>query len=280
MPSRVNWKAVHGDDFRVPDHVPLIDLTAELTAMLGSIDPQLRDGVASRTLSTWISRGIYDDLLPGLGDGMTAGLSEGLGRRDDDSVFRRSSSALIVRSCIERDNQRPLVSGGKVLDWGDRVATWLLREVDIRGFVPGRGWAHAVAHGADTIGTLAGSPHLGAAELAVLLDVIGERVCLPVEHLFVNGEPDRLAAAAVALLRRERVPFDVVEGWLAHLLSTRPVTTDLHRDPYLGRGNLEAFVRGLYLQLALGPEPPATRADLVLLLVDALRELNPSLRRG
>ena len=42
--------------------------------------------------------------------------------------------------------------GGKVLEWGDRLATWLLRERDLRGFVPGKGWAHAVAHGADALG--------------------------------------------------------------------------------------------------------------------------------
>ena len=80
---------------------------------------------------------------------------------------------------IDRDNQRPLVSGGKVLDWGDRIATWLLREVDLRGFVPGKGWAHAVAHGADVLKTLAESPHLSAPELTVLLDVIADPNALP-----------------------------------------------------------------------------------------------------
>lgn len=278
MPSRVNWNAVHGDDFRVPEHVPLVDLTAELTAMLGSTDPQLRDTLAYGTLATWISRGVYDDLLPGLGDGMAAGLLEGLGRVDDDSIFRRSFSALIINCCIARDNQRPLVPGGKVLDWGDRVATWLLREVDVRGFVPGRGWAHAVAHGADVLGTLASSPHLGPPELAVLLDVIAERVALPVEHLFVNGEADRLAAAAVAVLRRNRVPADLVELWLASLLAEQPAAPSVHRDPDLGLGNVEAFVRALYVQLTMGPHLPPNRADLLLLLVEGLRELNPVLR--
>jgi hypothetical protein len=43
-----------------------------------------------------------------------------------------------------RDNKRPLVPGNKVLEWGDRLATWLLRERDLRGFVPGKGWAHAI----------------------------------------------------------------------------------------------------------------------------------------
>ena len=116
------WKQVLADDMAVPTDRPLGDLTAELTRMLGDPDPVLRDGTAFPTLATWVSRGVYDDLLGGLGDGMAAGLSTGLGETDDDSVFRRSFSALVLGACIARDNQRPLVPGGKILEWGDRLA--------------------------------------------------------------------------------------------------------------------------------------------------------------
>ena len=161
---------------------------------------------------------MYDDLLAGLGDGMAAGLGVGLGERDTDSVFRRSFSALVLGECIGRDNQRPLVAGSKVLDWGDRVATWLLRERDLRGFVPGKGWAHAVAHGADALGTLAELPaRLAAAELTVILDVIADRLLLPVDRLFTNGEPDRLAAATMSVLRRNLLSLKVIEPWIARL---------------------------------------------------------------
>lgn len=273
---RVNWKQVHDDDFKVPPHLPLSDLTADLTILLGDADPRQRDGLALNVLATWIERGVYDDLLPGLGDGMSAGLRIGLGERDTDTIFRRSFSALILAECIARDNQRPLVPGGKVLEWGDRLASWLLTEQDLRGYVPDKGWAHAVAHGADALGVLAASPHVSAAEMAVLLDVIGERVAQPVDHLFVNGEPDRLALATIEVLRRERVPFDIVESWLSSLVETRPQSRNrLHRDPHLDTGNIDAFLRALYLQLALGPRPPTVRADLLLLLVDALRTVNP-----
>ncbi len=40
-------------------------------------------------------------------------------------------------------------------------------------------------------------------------------------------------------------------------------------------GDLEAFLRAFYLQVAMGPRPPAIRPDLVLLLVDTLRRSNP-----
>ena len=84
-------------------------------------------------------------------------------------------------SASARDNAAGLLPATKILEWGDRVSTWYLRERDLRGFVPGKGWAHAVAHGADAIAALADSPHLGTNELTVLLDVLGDRLTVPVE---------------------------------------------------------------------------------------------------
>ncbi|TIC84123.1 DUF2785 domain-containing protein [Nocardioides sp. GY 10127] len=271
------WEQVLADDLAVPTDRPLADLTAELTRMLGDADPARRDGLALPTLGTWVQRGVYDDLLPGLGDGMAAGLTIGLGENGTDTVFRRSFSALVLGACIARDNRRPLVLGGKVLEWGDRIATWLLRERDTRGLVPGKGWAHAVAHGADAIGTLARSPHLSAPELTVLLDVVADRVLAPVDHLWVHGETDRLAMSVVSVLRRELVPVGVLEPWVNRLAAHADSERSTADDPYLVTGNAQAFLRSLYLLLAVGPRPPQTRSDLLLVLVDALRRTNFSL---
>jgi hypothetical protein len=278
------WEQVVASGLEVPQDRPLGDLTAELTRMLGDTDPEARDGTAYPALATWVHRGVYDDLLPGLGDGMAAGLGVGLGERETDSVFRRSFSALVLGECIARDNVRPLVPGGKILEWGDRLATWLLRERDLRGFVPGKGWAHAVAHGADALGVLSASPHVATNELTVVLDVIADRVLLPVDRLFSNGEPDRLAAATMLVLRRNVVSLRVVEPWIARLAASASLAASRDpqdgTDPHLAGGNAQAFLRSLYLQLALGPKPPEIRADLLLVVVDALRATNPELLKA
>lgn len=270
------WLEVRATGLSVPSDRPLGDLTAELARMLGEPDPDVRDGIAYPTLATWIQRGVYDDLLPGLGDGMASGLAVGLGERDTDTVFRRSYSALVLSECIARDNGRPLVPGGKVLEWGDRIATWLLRERDLRGYVPGRGWAHAVANGADALAVLAASPHVSKPELTVLLDVIADRVLALTDTLFASGEPDRLAAATLAVLRRDVLPLSIVEPWIARIAAA--TTSRSHQDdPYLRSGNAEAFLRALYLQLSLGKRPPAVRADVLLALVDVFRRSSPDL---
>jgi hypothetical protein len=268
------WRQVVEDDFEVPADRPLDDLTAELTRMLGSTDPRLRDETAYPALATWTDRGVYDDLLIGLGDGMASGLGVGLGERGTDSVFRRSFSVLMLGECVARDNVAGLVPGGKILEWGDRIATWYLRERDLRGFVPGKGWAHTVAHGADALGHLARSSHLHLGELTVILDVIGDRLGLPVDAPFSHGEPDRMAAATLNVLRRDLVPLRMVEPWVARVAGTARRRGSGGADPYLVSGNAQAFLRALYLHLSLAPEPPEIRSDLLLVLVDALRRTN------
>lgn len=274
--SESYWREVQATGLAVPSDRPLDELTAELTRMLGATDPQVRDTLAYATLATWIERGVYDDLLPGLGDGMATGLGVGLGESDTDSVFRRSFSVLVLAECVERDNAKPLVPAGKILEWGDRVATWLIRERDLRGYVPGKGWAHAVAHGADALGVLARSQHLATPELTVLLDVIADRVLARSDAIYVHGEPDRLAAATLCVLRRDLVPLSVMEPWVGRIagVAAGPESLDPDRDPYLVTGNAEAFLRALYLQLALGSQHFEIRHDLLLVVVDALKRRN------
>jgi hypothetical protein len=268
------WEQVRSAEMRVPTDRPLADLTAELATMLGSTDPVERDEFAYPILATWISEGVYDDLLAGLGDGMTAGLTQGLGESGTDSVFRRSFSALVLAECIERDNAESLVPAAKILDWGDRVTGWLVRERDVRGFVPGRGWAHAVAHGADVVGSLADCPHFGLTELTVLLDVIADRVLLETPTPLTSGEPDRLARATMSVLRRRLVPLRIIEPWLARVTAAATTKGGPDLDPYLATANAEAFLRALHIQVALAPEPIDVRADLLLELVAALRTTN------
>ena len=269
------WQRVVADGLRVPEDRPLDDMTAELASMLGSTSPALRVGIAYPTLAAWVGRGVYDDLLSGFGDGMVAGLAVGIGETGSDTVFRRAFSVRALAECISRNNELDRLPSDKILEWGDRLAAWFVREHDLRAYVPAKGWAHAIAHGADAIAALAESPHLRKLELTALLDVIADRTLLPVQQVFSCGEPDRLAGATMAILRRDLVPLSVLEPWIARLaqVAANPPNGDV--DPFLTTGNPEAFLRALYLRLSLAPRQPACRSDLLLTLVDTLKRTNP-----
>ncbi|KRB72791.1 hypothetical protein ASE01_22380 [Nocardioides sp. Root190] len=277
--ASVNWvrlqQGLRNGERTPPAEHRLADLTADLTRMLGDPDPQVRDGVAYPFLATWTEHGVYDDLLTGLGDGMCAGLEVGLGERDTDSVFRRSFSALVLAECIDRDTRVRRQPPSRILQWGDRLAAWWIRERDLRGFVPGKGWAHAAAHGADALGALARSPHFGVTELTVLLDVVADRVLDVDTPLLVHGEPDRIAHAVMEILRRNRVPLEIVEPWVRRLENGAKARAPIGEDVLPEVGNAQAVLRALYLQLTISPRQPAIRADLLLTLVGSLRRVHP-----
>ncbi|MDZ5662561.1 DUF2785 domain-containing protein [Nocardioides sp. S-58] len=275
------WDQVQATGFEVPGDRPLDDLTAELTTMLGSTSPEVRDGTAYPALATWIDRGVYDDLLTGLGDGMVAGLAVGQGESGTDTIFRRSFSALVLAECLERDNEQHLLPAAKVMEWGDRIATWFLTEQDTRGFVPGKGWAHAIAHGADTIGALGESPHLAGPEHALLLDILAERLLQQsAEAPLAAGEPDRIAHAALRILRRNTLATDVLEPWVHRIgAAANPFGGPVDHDPFAPTAGPQGLLRALFVQLSLAPDPPTVRPDLLLVVIEALRMTNaPYLR--
>lgn len=273
------WQQVIETGLQVPPDRPLDELTAELTGMLGDSDPMIREEVALATLGSWIAEGVYDELLAGLGDGMCAGLGVGLGEIGTDTVFRRSYSALVLAECIDRDSDLGLVSADTLLGWGDRLTGWYVRERDLRGHVPGKGWAHAVSHGADAIAALARSPRFGASELTVLLDVIADRLLLPGEF-FVAGEADQMARAVIHVLRRDLLDLKLLEPWIARIAQQAMPHSAVGVHPYRVAGNVQAFLRSLQLQLALGKPQPAVRSDLLLVLVAQLIRTNGAYLAG
>lgn len=287
------WQSVVEAGLHLPTDRSLDDLTTELVDMLGNPDPRFRDDIAYPLLATWIHAGEYDRLLHGFGDGMAPGLRNGLGNDGDESVLRRSYSALVLAEIVSRDNDEELLDGGTVLGWGDLATSWLVRERDLRGWIDGHGWSHAVAHGADLVGVLARSRHFGPLELTVLLDVVADRLLAATRYVLHHGEPDRLAYAVMAVLHRGLLAPAVLEPWLARVgAATRMPQSrgQSHLEwPTPPAANTSAFLRALYLQLAVGVrgrsdlrsddqlfgDPPAHRADLLLAVVDQLRAENP-----
>lgn len=286
------WQRVLDSQMAVPEDRPLPELTAELVTMLGSSDPLERDGTALPVLTTWLSEGVYDDLLVSFGDSIADGLRVGLGEQGTDTVFRRSLSARVLETCIRRDNDAHLVPVDAIMSWAESALGWFTRERDVRGWVPGRGWAHAVANGADVVAALAASRHLEAGHLAVLLDVVAERLTQPTDRVWTDGEDDRLAYAVAAVLQRNLVESPLLEHWLDSLADSatrlRTDTGDAPAPPQVR--NTCNFLRALYAHLSIGispadpvtsfREPPAARSDVLLALLAAIPRLTPWLYAG
>ncbi len=281
------WEDVLARGAAVPTGRRLDDMTVELVELLGELDPHLRDDLALTVLRRWIADGVYDDLLPALGDGITEGLRPGLGEDGTPSVLRRSFSARVLAAVIDRDNVLHGMHRQAVLRWGDRGLSWLLAERDLRGHVPGAGRAQALIHVGELLGSLALSRHLQADGLGVLLDAIAERLLAPTGHQFAGAEADHLAYAAMIVLHRDSVDVAHVKSWIARLAGGWAASDDLDGPVPPQATNTVAFTRALHLQLLLGVQPvpggpatafagpPAVRVEVLAALQGALRGSGP-----
>lgn len=290
--ERAFWQAVLDADGAMPEGHTAAELLPELVGYLGSTDPFLRDEVSFEVLAAWIVRDqrYGADELRALGDQLARNMARGLGELGTDSVFLRSFSALVLNKVIEADNWHALLDPADIRRWLDQALAYIVAERDLRGLVPGKGWAHAIAHAADVLWVLAQSRHLAVADLERILWAVAERVIAPGEQIYLYNEDQRLASAVVAALQRELLDLPTIAAWLG--LITEPSADGWSRafQSAAGAGayhNTTTFLRSLYLQLLLGirpppwyPDPrpferaPALREPTMGMILGALRELD------
>jgi hypothetical protein len=248
------WERVKADGMRLPDGYHADLLIEELEHLLRSPDERLRDKLAFEILSDWVLAGRVDHDLADFGDRQCAAMFRGLGERDSDSVFGRSYAALMLGLAIERDNAASIVDAETVQRWLGAFLMWWELEIDLRGVVdPGRGVAHAVAHGADVIASAARSRHLPTDQAKVLLGSVVVRIRTSAGAAWLLGEDDRLAYSTMALLHRGDLSADELAAALAplHHLGGTQTRTDLDASAF-ARLNALNWLRALYLQLHLG----------------------------
>jgi len=179
----------------------------ELIDLLASTDPQLRDDIAYSQLAIRIESGAEDQHLRELGDRLALKLS-------DEAIQTRTFSALVLGCIVERSNHNDLLARETLLRWVDSFASWYRSETDLRGWDEELGWLHAVAHGADVIGALAGAPELRENDLVALLALVTDRLLTPTLFVFREQEDERLGRAAAIILCRSELSSSAATVWL------------------------------------------------------------------
>jgi hypothetical protein len=277
--DRSFWRVIANDANALPQGEWVAELTPELLSWLGSTDAELRDEFAYRILAGWIDRDQYKpDQLRGMAAQMTANLLVGLGEDGTDSVFLRSYSALVLMEIVAYDDANPFLEPYEVEGYLDAALDYLARERDLRGYVPGAGWANAIGHTADLLMMLARHPHLGAAALERILEGIAGKLLTGGAPPFVHHEDERLAYAVLNVLRRDLVGWVFLRAWLERFLA--PPGKDSWRASFshpaesAARANVTAFLRSLYFQILLTADPPPTAPEFVEAILATLKGID------
>jgi hypothetical protein len=273
------WLDIPSADFAVPRGHSVAELTPELFDLLGSPDAELRDEVAYYTLSAWIERGHYSpEALRAMAERMAANLRVGIGERESDSALLRSFSVLVLSEVLAYDGRLSFLDDAEARSLLDNVLVYLAAEQDLRGYDPRLGWVHACAHTADALAQFAQHRSVTVEQLLRILEGIGAKMKAPTDHVYLDGEDERMVTAVLALMRRGLVPVPALGAW------ADGVAKPAHRDwttafvdprENIARHNARGFLRSLYLRLAVGPDRPSTADALLPRLVSTLRALGP-----
>ncbi|KRW91135.1 hypothetical protein SD51_10635 [Alicyclobacillus tengchongensis] len=92
------------------------------------------------------------------------------------------------------------------------VLSYAREERDRRGYISGKGWAHTIAHTADSLDSCAQHPWSTDSERLAVLHRVVDLATLPNPIYF--QEDDRLAFTASRILEKGLVTTDALENWL------------------------------------------------------------------
>lgn len=214
---------------------------------LGSLDPELRDTLFYEAVDAWIGEGrIALDPLLQLARRLVSAefLFKGLGEPCGNDVFRRTFSLLLLDSIVRRLNGQEGAMGPHLAAIAEGMERYVAEEIDLRGHVTPMGWAHAPAHAADVLASLAASPHLDGTWDGRILAMV-RALLLRSERVYTHQEDRRLARVGKVIgLRRP----DEVECWISSLQEACPADfSDM--TAYARRTNLLDLLRSLYFHL-------------------------------
>ena len=240
-------------------------LARNLSACLGSPNPELRDQIGYELYTYWLRQEkLTDDTRRWLLGDLQANL-------DDDApetALRRSFSALILAEVMRSDAARPFMSDMERNALLESATTALIGENDFRGLTSDLGWVHPVAHQADLLWRFALHPATDPPQAQKIFEAVRAKVA-PTTVSYAFNEGDRLARVIATLISADALPPGDVVSWLESF--ARPASMDSWGDAFRSPAgmaelhNTKQFLRALSDQLA-GEE---TSADIIETL-DAL----------
>ncbi|WP_186580291.1 DUF2785 domain-containing protein [Aquibacillus kalidii] len=184
-----------------------LETTLILKSMLehiGSKDSELRDQLIYSTFYRLIieSNEIEAEILTELLDACINELMfKGIGEKETDTVFTRAFSTLLIALILGRDSQENFLPKTTIDTTKEELIKYIELEKDIRGYVPGKGWAHSIAHVADTFDELVKNPKLDKENYPEILRVLWSKVLIS-SSVYVHDEDERLLVPILEMLER------------------------------------------------------------------------------
>jgi hypothetical protein len=254
------WKTLAAE-CAVPPGESAAGLVNEAVSLLGSPDSEWRDDVGYGVVATCVYRkkALAPEQRRALVALLSGNLRSGIGEAGNDSVLRRSFSALDLSILAAAELQQPALDDAGYARLLDDALGYLKDERDLRGLEPRVGWIHATAHTADLLKFLARDARFKPQDQTRLLDAAWSKLTAPGTPVFTHAEDERLAAALVSVVRRSDFDPASLDAWLERFVALeKQVWTKMPPDgATLDQSqNARNLLRSFYALLSL-PEPAA-----------------------
>jgi hypothetical protein len=214
------WISIKENNFTFPEGYTADVITTELIANIGSTDPELRDTIGLEAFYHWLTQGLYSaDDLRGIITQLLANLQHNIGEVGDDTVFLRSFSALWLVNIISYENKKTILTKDNIHTVLEAALAYFASERDLRGYVPGKGWVHALAHAADLLCALVISLHTNSDEHLKIFDCITNRLRTTTQSIFRYNEDSRIAQPLLWIFIRNTLTVSQIDAGLTSLSS-------------------------------------------------------------
>ncbi len=270
------WTELSQNSYEIPAGHTLSELTQEVFSYLGSTDPELRDDIGYTVFANWLKQERYSiEELRGYVKELLANLHIGMGEIESDSVFLRTFSILFLAEIVHNDNKKSFLNKADTTLILEQSLWYITAEKDPRGFIPIKGWAHALAHTADLILVLAKNKNLEETDLWKILNTISEKIIHSTNYIYIHGEDERLAAAVTETLRRNLIPIEKVDAWAKSFVNQdwKGAYTDEEKNSAFQ--NTRNLLRSIYLGLKINKEQMPNHDELENIFLEALINLKP-----
>ena len=269
------WVSLAKNDYKIPEAHTLDELTGILFSYLGNTDSELRDDIAYIVYANFLKREMYSsEQIRAHVDELLANLEKGIGETESDSVFLRTFSVLLLAEIVYNDNKKPLLDKAQAGSILQKAVTYLGAEKDPRGFVPVKGWAHALAHTADLLQELGKSRLLEKTDIENIMQSITIKMVNSQNWVYIHGENQRLVNAVIAILQRDILSMDFYEGWLNSLIEPEQSWKGSYAEdgPSKAYHNTQNFIRSLFITIHSAEDIP-NKKDIEAATLGALTNL-------
>ena len=183
---------------------------------------------------------------------------------------------LFLAEIVYNDNKKPLLDKAQVDTILSKALAYLDAEQDPRGYVPLKGWAHALAHTADLLQELGKSRFLEKNDLENILQGIADKLVHSTSWTYIHGEDDRLANAVTAILQRDLVTMEFLTSWLKSLVESEYSWKGSYADEGQSKAfhNTRNFLRSLFVGIRASDDLPE-KEQVEAAVFDALTNLKP-----